>query len=65
MIEKHSGGYIGGNVEEQFLRLSGQKHGATTGNQVEATGTDPDEVVENYEEEVGGPTWIRTTPDKK
>ncbi len=31
-----------------------------TETQVEATGTDPDEAVENFEEEVGGPTWTRT-----
>ena len=60
MIEKHYGKYIGGDVEEQFSRLLGGKTETFTETHVEATGTDPDEVVENYEEEVGGPTWTRT-----
>jgi hypothetical protein len=60
MIEKHYGKFIGGNVEEQFLCPLGQKTGTLTGTHLDATGTDPDEVVENFEEEVGGPTWTRT-----
>jgi Phage integrase family len=52
--------YIGGDVEEQFSRLSRGKTETFTETHVEATGTDPDEVVENYEKEVGGPTWTRT-----
>ena len=60
MIEKHYGKYIGGDVEEQFSRLLRAKTETFPETQVEATGTDPDEVVENYEEEVGGPTWTRT-----
>ena len=60
MIEKHYAKYIGGDVEEQFSKLLGVKPETFTETQVKATGTDPDEVVENYEEEVGGPTWTRT-----
>ena len=60
MIEKHYGKYIGGNVQEQFATLLGAKTETFPENQLEATGFDPDKVVENFEEEVGGPTWTRT-----
>ena len=60
MIEKHYGKYLRGDTDEQFQRLLGVKTETFTETHTEATGTDPDEVVENFEEEVGGPTWIRT-----
>ena len=60
MIEKHYGNYGGGNVEEQFSKLLGAKPETFTETLVKATGTNPDEVLENSEEEVGGPTWTRT-----
>ena len=60
MIEKHYGKYIGGDVEEQFSKLLGVKPETLTETLAKATGTDPDEVFENTEKEVGGPTWTRT-----
>ena len=60
MIEKHYGKYIGGDSEEQFSRLSGRKPETFTETLVNATGTNPDEVVETSEERIGGPTWTRT-----
>jgi len=60
MIEKHYGKFIGGNVEEQFMRLSHQKTGTLTGTHLDAEGTNSNEVVEILEEEIGGPTWTRT-----
>jgi hypothetical protein len=60
MIEKHYGKYIGGDVEEQLSKLIGAKPETFTETQVKVTGTDPDEVLENFEEEIGGPTWTRT-----
>ena len=60
MIEKHYGKYIGGDSQEQFSRLIGAKTETFSETQVEATDTGSDEVVENFEEEAGGPTWTRT-----
>jgi integrase len=60
MIGKHYGNYLGGDSDEQFERLKGTKTGTLPGILKEATATDPDEVVENFGKEIGGPTWIRT-----
>ena len=60
MIEKHYGKYIGGDSEEQFSRLSGRKPETFTETLENATGTNPEEVLETLKERIGGPTWTRT-----
>ena len=60
MIEKHYGKYIGGDSQEQFARLVGAKTETFPGTQVEARGPDRNEVIEKFEKDIGGPTWIRT-----
>ena len=65
MIEKHYGKYIGGYSEEQFSRLIGAKTETFSETQVEPVGTGSNEVLEKYEEEIGGPTWIRTRTKEK
>ena len=47
------------------MRLSHQKTGTLTGTYLDATGTDPDEVIEKLEEKIGGPTWTRPAAGKK
>ena len=47
------------------MRLSHQKTGTLTGTYLDATGTDPDEVIEKLEEKIGGPTWTRTRCGQK
>src|SRR5262245_10342371 len=60
MIEKHDAKYSGGDSQEQFSRLVSAKTGTFSRTRVEVTDRDRTEVVENFEEEVGGPTWTRT-----
>ena len=60
MIDKHYGKYNRDDADEQFERLLGRKTETFSETLADPTGTDPDEVAENLEKGIGGPTWIRT-----
>jgi integrase len=60
MIEKHYGKYIGGNSDEQFLRLLGAKTEILAETVSVAAGQKSGKLSEFRGEKIGGPTWSRT-----